>query len=88
LFGVAVNGFKICTFPRALAARGFVYNLVLTSRQYFTFNSFPIIKALVAQPYRGRHDLVLRPFSQGLIVETKPLLYKLCALVGATLQYD
>jgi hypothetical protein len=60
-------------------------NLVLTSRQYFTFNGFPIIKALVPQPYWGRHDVVLRPFSQGLIVETKPLLYKFCALVSATL---
>ena len=63
-------------------------NLAPTSRQYFTLNSFPVVKALVSQPHRGRHDVVLRPFSQGLIVETKPLLYKFCAIVSTTLQYN
>ena len=35
----------------------------------------------------GRYDVVLCPFSQGLIVETKSLLYEFCTLESATLQY-
>jgi hypothetical protein len=74
--------------PRASPARGSFCKLVLASRQYFDFNGFPVIKVLVPEPHRGRHDVVFCPFSQGLVVETKPLLYKFRALVCATLQYN
>ena len=36
----------------------------------------------------GRHNVVFRPFSQGLIIETKSLLYKFRALVSAALKYN
>jgi hypothetical protein len=77
-----------CTISPRLASAGFFSKLVLTSRQDFTFNGFPVIKILVPEPHRGRHDVVLRPFPQGLVIETKPLLYKFRALVCATLQYN
>ena len=80
---------KSCTFFPAPRQRGGLFsNLVLTSRQYFAFNGFPVVKALVPETNRGRHDVVLRPFSQGLIIETEPLLYKFCTFVCAALQYN
>src|SRR5690348_10455542 len=75
------------SLPR-LTSAGFPRKLVVTSRQYFAFNGFPVVEILVAETHRGRHDIVLRPFPQGLIVETKPLLYQFCTFVCAALQYN
>src|SRR5215472_7515980 len=60
----------------------------LTTRQNSNFDGFSVVKALVPESHRRWDNVVLRPFSQSLIVETKSLLYKFCTLVSATLQYN
>src|SRR5262245_37556337 len=74
--------------PAPRQRRGLFSALFLTSRQYSTLNGFRVVKTLVPQPHWGRYDVVFRPFPQGLVVETKPLLYKFCTFVCVTLQYN
>jgi hypothetical protein len=85
---IAVSNYKMCILFPAPRQRGVCFLSVPTSRQYFAFDGVPVIKALVPQPHWGWHDVVLCPFPQGLVVETKPLLYKFCAIVSATFQYN